>query len=52
MGVPDLDAAVVRAVELGAEVRAPRTEIPGQGSFAWLDDPTGARFALWEKAKG
>ena len=50
-GVPELDAAVARAVGLGAAVRAPRTEIPGQGWFAWLDDPTGARFALWEKAK-
>lgn len=49
-GVADLDAAVARAVGLGAVVRASRTEIPGQGWFAWLDDPTGARFALWEKA--
>ena len=51
-GVADLDAAVARAVELGAVVRAPRTEIPGQGWFAWLDDPTGARFAVWQKAQG
>lgn len=51
-GVPELDAAVERAVALGAVVRAPRTEVPGQGWFAWLDDPAGARFALWQKASG
>lgn len=49
-GVPDLDAAVARAVGLGAVLRAPKTEVPGQGWFAWLDDPTGARFALWQRA--
>lgn len=51
-GVPDVEAAVERAVGLGAVLRAPKTEVPGQGWFAWLDDPTGARFALWQKAAG
>ncbi len=50
VGVPDVDAAAARAVELGAVVVVPRTEIPGQGWFAWLDDPSGTRFALWQKA--
>lgn len=50
VGVPDLDAAVARAQELGAKVRMPRTEIPATGWFAWLDDPTGARFAVFQKA--
>lgn len=49
-GVPDVEAAVARAVGLGAVLRTPKTEVPGQGWFAWLDDPTGARFALWQKA--
>lgn len=52
VGVPDLDAAAAKAVALGAAVRMPRTEVPGQGWFVWLDDPTGARFALWQKAGG
>jgi uncharacterized protein len=42
VGVPDLDVAAVRA---------PRTAVPGQGWFVWLDDPTGARVALWQKAQ-
>ncbi len=49
-GVPDVEAAVARALGLGAVLRAPKTEVPGQGWFAWLDDPAGARFALWQKA--
>jgi len=51
VGVADLDAAAARAVELGAKVRMARTEVPGQGWFVWLDDPHGARFALWQKAQ-
>jgi predicted enzyme related to lactoylglutathione lyase len=50
--VPDLDGAAARAVELGARVRAPRTPIPGTGWFVWLDDPTGARFGLFQKGTG
>ncbi len=49
VAVPDVDAAAARAVALGAKVRMPRTEIPGTGWFAWLDDPTGARFALFQR---
>jgi uncharacterized protein len=51
VGVDDLDATTARAVELGAVVRVPRSEVPGQGWFVWLDDPAGARFALWQKAR-
>ena len=50
VAVPDVDEAAARAVTLGARVRVPRTDIPGTGWFAWLDDPTGARFALFQKA--
>ena len=50
VGVADVDASTARAVELGAKVRMPRTEIPGTGSIVWLDDPTGARFGLFQKA--
>jgi predicted enzyme related to lactoylglutathione lyase len=47
--VPALEVATARAVELGARLLAGKTEVPGQGWFTWLVDPTGARFALWEK---
>lgn len=46
--VPQLDDAVARAQKLGAKVAMPRTEIPEVGFFAVLDDPTGARFAVFE----
>ena len=49
VGVGDIDASLARAVELGAKVRTPRTEIPNTGWFAWLDDPTGVRFAIFQK---
>ena len=48
--VAELGAATQRAVELGATLRVDRTEVPNTGWFTWLEDPTGARFALWEKA--
>ena len=51
VAVEDVEAAAARAVALGAKVRTPKTEIPNTGWFAWLDDPTGARFALFQKAK-
>ena len=49
--VPELGAATDRAVALGAKLHVERTEVPGSGWFTWLEDPTGARFALWEKAE-
>jgi predicted enzyme related to lactoylglutathione lyase len=45
--VPDLDAAVARATELGATVVRSRVDLP-QGSVAVIDDPAGATIALWE----
>ena len=50
VGVADVDETSARAVALGAVLRVGKTEIPGEGWFAWLDDPTGVRFALWQKA--
>ena len=48
--VPKLDETVSRAQKLGATVVASRTEIKGVGWFAVLEDPTGARIAVFEKA--
>ena len=48
--VADLTEATKRAVALGATLHVERTEVPGTGWFTWMQDPTGARFALWEKA--
>jgi predicted enzyme related to lactoylglutathione lyase len=49
--VAELGAATERAVALGAKLHVERTEVPGAGWFTWLEDPAGARFALWEKAQ-
>ena len=46
--VPKLDESVQRAQKLGARVQVARTEIPDVGFFAVLEDPTGARIAVFE----
>jgi predicted enzyme related to lactoylglutathione lyase len=48
--VPDTDAVVARARELGGTVRMPATDIDGVGRVAWLADPYGARFAVRKSA--
>lgn len=44
--VPDVDASVKKAKELGATVHVPPTDIPGTGRFAMLQDPQGAVFSV------
>jgi predicted enzyme related to lactoylglutathione lyase len=43
--------ATERARSLGAKVLTPKTEVKEMGRFTVIDDPTGARLALWEPAK-
>ena len=47
--VAKLDETVTRAQKLGAAVIVPRTAIP-EGAFAVLEDPTGARIGVFQKA--
>jgi predicted enzyme related to lactoylglutathione lyase len=42
----DCDATVAKALELGAEIKAPAMDIPGVGRFACLADPTGAVLSV------
>ncbi|MEU6658058.1 VOC family protein [Streptomyces sp. NPDC046821] len=44
--VPDVDAVVDRALELGGKVRLAPTNLPGVGRIAKITDPQGARFAV------
>ncbi|WP_406204055.1 VOC family protein [Kitasatospora sp. NBC_01560] len=44
--VPDVDAAVALAGQLGATVRVPATDVHGVGRLAQLIDPHGAAFAV------
>ena len=48
--VDSVDASVDKANTLGASVLLPKTEVPGMGWFAWLMDPEGNQFAVWEDA--
>ena len=46
VSVEDCDATVAKALELGAEVKAPAMDVPEVGRFACLADPTGAVFSV------
>jgi predicted enzyme related to lactoylglutathione lyase len=46
--VDDLDAYTSKAKSLGAKVLRDRTEVPGMGWYAVLQDPTGGTFGLWQ----
>lgn len=48
--VPDVDAAVARAQELGAQVMRPPTDIPTVGRFGVIADPQGASIAVYKPA--
>ena len=43
----DIDATLKKAEALGGKVALPKTEIPGQGWFAFFTDPTGNRIGLY-----
>jgi uncharacterized protein len=46
--VEDLAASTKRAKTLGAKAICELQEVPDQGSFSLLIDPTGAPFGLWQ----
>ncbi|MGC4982929.1 VOC family protein [Streptomyces sp. DT193] len=48
--VPDTDAVVAEAEELGGTVRMPATDMEGVGRIAKLADPYGARLAVIKSA--
>ena len=45
--VDDLDGLVHKLAEAGAQVD-PKREEYSYGKFAWVTDPEGNRFELWE----
>ncbi|HYZ41828.1 MAG TPA: VOC family protein [Stellaceae bacterium] len=50
--VDDLAAATAKARSLGATIARDITEVPNEGSFSIIIDPTGAHLGLWQpKAK-
>jgi hypothetical protein len=48
--VPDLDASMSRAVELGGRILAGPKGFGGQGRYCVIEDPAGAVAALFQRA--
>jgi hypothetical protein len=48
LAADDIDATAARAVELGANVAMPPTDVPGSGRMAVIQDPTGALVFFWK----
>jgi predicted enzyme related to lactoylglutathione lyase len=46
--VDSVERLVARAIEAGAKVLVPKTDVGGFGYMAWLQDPQGATFAVWQ----
>lgn len=46
--VPDIEATLARATELGGSMLIPKQEVPGMGWFAWFKDPEGNCIGLWK----
>jgi predicted enzyme related to lactoylglutathione lyase len=48
LATDDVDASVAKAVELGATVALPPTDVPGSGRMAAIQDPTGGHIFFWK----
>ena len=48
VNVESLEASIDRAKQLGGTLMKGRTAVPGMGWFAFLNDPQGNVFALWQ----
>jgi hypothetical protein len=44
---PDIEADLKKIEAAGGKLKVPKTEIPGQGWFAFFEDPTGNIVALY-----
>ncbi|MBI5305387.1 MAG: VOC family protein [Chloroflexi bacterium] len=49
LGVPDIVAALKKVESAGGKTVTGKTEIPGNGWFAFFTDPTGNRIGLYER---
>ena len=48
--VDDIGAYLAKVAEGGGKTVIPKVDIPGQGSFAWFNDPDGNVVGLWTPA--
>jgi uncharacterized protein len=51
IAVEEVQSFTQRAESLGAKVLVTPTVVPGKGRYSVVLDPTGAAFALWQKAE-
>ena len=51
IAVENADAAVAKAEQLGGKVLAPAFDVMDAGRMAWVQDPTGAAFCVWQANK-
>src|SRR5690242_14895955 len=51
VAVPDVDATIARARELGATVMVPPSDIPTVGRYSIFNDPQGALIAVYAPEK-
>lgn len=49
--VADIDSSLNKAKSLGGTVIVPKTKAGDMGSFAVIQDPTGAHIAIWKPSK-
>ncbi len=40
--------SLVQVEKLGGKIMVPENEVPGQGKFAWINDPDGNIVGLWQ----
>ena len=50
--VDDIGSYLERAEGLGGKTLVPENEVPGQGKFAWMQDPDGNTIGLWKPLDG
>ena len=51
VGVPDIDASIAKAKELGAPVQDDKREVPGIGWSAYFKDPEGNLFGIFQSSR-
>jgi predicted enzyme related to lactoylglutathione lyase len=51
ISVADLDATLDKVKKLGGTVIVPKTTAGDMGSFAIIQDPTGAHIAIWKPSQ-
>ena len=50
--VESLDAALAKVEELGGSIVVEKTEVPGMGWYAAVNDSEGSEIGLWESLPG